>query len=395
MKLWKVWAVLGVTTAGLVAGLSDCSNSPSSGADAAVGQPPPMPTTTTPVTTKTETFAVQYLFLGEAARPAGNGPPGSTPADPNAWKNYGYNLDGKVTTLTSTDVCTLTQGAPKSNQVDGTNGIDNSFGSVILPIIQSAASLPNPSNTISAAIDKGDFTILLSITGFDDTPAQNSINLGGQLFAGGAYPGTTPPTFDLTTDWPVSSQLLKNPTDPTQSQIQFNSGYVTNGTYVSGSLANGGVTVALSLVFQGVALTLSVDSAVITFDHTSPLSAANGTIAGVINTNDLITGLKAVAGRISTSLCGDAFNGIAQQIMYASDIIVDSNTGAVTNVAGTACNAISIGLGFTGAQIKNPDTIASADGGTTPPDPCSTDAGTDANMVQDTGTDTSTDATGQ
>jgi len=381
MKLWKVWAL---ATAALVCGCSNGGGTSDGGADV-VGQPPGPPSSPTPATSTTETFAVQYLFLGESDRPMGTMPPGSTAPDTNAWKTYGYNLDGKVTTLTSTDVCTLTQGAPKSNQVDGNNGIDNSFGSVILPIIQSAASLPTPSVTISNAIDKGDFTLLLAITGLDDTmPMQNAINLGGQLYAGGAYPGT--PAFNMTTDWPVNPALLKNPTDPSQSQIQFNQGYITNGTYVSGNLASGGVTVSLSLVFEGVSLTLAVDSAVISFTHMTPGEALDGTIAGVINTTQLINGLKSVAGRISTSLCGDAFNGIAQQIMYASDIIVDPNTGIVSNVAGTPCNAISIGIGFTGAQIKNIDTVAVVDAGSIPPDPCAMDGGTsDSSTPNDAG----------
>jgi hypothetical protein len=402
MKLWKVWALFGLGGAGLVAGLlgggTGCSGGSSS---VPSGQPPAPPTTTTPASMKTETFAVKYLFLGEADRSNG-GAPGSTPPSNSAWKAYGYNLDGKVTTATSTDVCTLAAGAPKDNQIDGNNGIDNSFGSVILPIIQSAASLPAPSTTITTAIDSGKFTILMEIVGLDDTTTQNSTGLTGQLFAGGAYNGT--PAFDMTTDWPVLPQLLKDynmqtgtGTIASGSTVQFVDSnnnptpYITNGTFVSGNLATGGITVTISLVFDGVPLSLSINHAVITFDHTAPNTAANGTIAGVINTNDLINGLKAVAGRISTSLCGGAFDGIAQQIMQASDIIHDG-----TNVMGTACDGISVGLGFTGALIANPDTVSMSDGGV-PPDPCTTpmNDGGNPNDSGNNGNDSSTDATGQ
>ncbi len=381
MKLWKVSALLGLATTGVVAGLlgggsTGCSSTPSATVS---GQPPPPPSNPTPQTTKVETFAIKTLFLGEADRQGD--PPSNT-----AWKSYGYNLDGLVTAKGDTNVCTLAAGAPSTNQVDGNNGIDNAFGSVILPIIQSAASLPTPSTTISGAIDSGEFTIQIQVTGLDDTATQNSINLTGQLFASGAY-GNGTPTFDSTTDWPVVPDLLTSTTPPFVSQIQFGSAYISSGTFVSGNLATGGVTVSISLVFQGVALTLSVNHAVITFDHTSPTAAANGTIAGVIDTNDLITGLQKVAGRISTSLCGSAFNGIAQQIMQASDIIHDG-----TNKAGTPCDGISIGLGFTGVLVANPDKLDTSDAGASP-DPCTTT--TDGGTV-DTGTpDTSTtDASG-
>jgi hypothetical protein len=374
MKLWKVWSVFGAGTATLVGLLSYQAGC--GGGDAPVAGQPPSKPGTKPSTqpTNVETFAIQTLLLGEYDRTTKA--PSTT-----AWKSYGYNLDGKVTTKESTDVCTA---AVKTNQIDGNNGIDNAFGSVILPIIQTAASLQTPSDTISTAIDKGDFTIQIQVTGLDDTPTQTATGLSGQLYASGSY-GATAPTFDSTTDWPVNAQLLVNPTDVTKSSIVFPDAYVVNGTFVSGDLKAGGITVKISLVFQGVPLTLSVNHAVITFDHTTANDAANGTIAGVIDTSELITGLKSVAGRISQSLCGSAFDGIAQQITQASDIKKDGS-----NAAGGTCDGISIGLGFIGKKIANPTKIASDDGAV-PPDPCSTDGGTPDTGAKETGAETSTD----
>jgi hypothetical protein len=53
----------------------------------------------------------------------------------DAWKEIGFNLDGKVTTATSTDVCGLMPGAASAAQDDGQSGIDNSFGENICPIL--------------------------------------------------------------------------------------------------------------------------------------------------------------------------------------------------------------------------------------------------------------------
>jgi hypothetical protein len=383
MKLWKVWSFFGVGTTALVgtlayqAGCSSSSTTP--------GQPPGKPgnqPSTQP--NNVETFAVNQLLLGESDR---NGTPSNT-----AWKAYGYNLDGLTTTKESTDVCTLHTGAPKANQADGNNGIDNAFGSVILPIIITAASMPTPSDTISGDIDKGDFTIQIQVTGLDDTPTQTATGLSGQLFASGAYDNGTP-TFDNSTDWPVEPGILKDPTSIAGgSQIQFvdNTGspvaYISNGTFVSGDLAAGGITVSISLSFQGVALSLSVNHAVITFDHTTANDAANGTIAGVIDTELLISGLQSVAGRISTSLCGSAFDGIADQIRQASDIVKDGS-----NKAGVNCDGISVGLGFVAKRVANPTKIASTDAAI-PPDPCATDGGGGDSGGGDSG---GSDASGQ
>ena len=57
----------------------------------------------------------------------------------DAWKQIGFNLDGKVTSKTSTDVCELVQGASRAAQDDGQNGIDNSFGENLCPILDTTA----------------------------------------------------------------------------------------------------------------------------------------------------------------------------------------------------------------------------------------------------------------
>jgi hypothetical protein len=268
---------------------------------------------------------------------------------------------------TSTDVCTLAPNAGASVQVDGNRGIDNSFGSNILPIVQNAAGLTTPSKTVSDAIGKGGFTIMIKIAGLADDPKQTSNGLTGDLFAGGKYDpdGGTSPAFDLTTDWPVRPELLNDgKTLASGSKVHFPSAYVNNGTFVNGV----GATLTLSLAFGGVALDIQVNQATITFDHTGPTNADNGTISGVIESAALIDGLKKVAGRISPSLCsGSTFDGIAAQINQASDIMKDG-----TNGPGQNCDGISIGLGFTAKQIKDPDQVA---GNTAPsPDPC-TDGG--------------------
>lgn len=52
----------------------------------------------------------------------------------NAWKQIGFDLDGKFTTATSTDVCELVPGASPAAQGDGQDGIDNSFGENLCPM---------------------------------------------------------------------------------------------------------------------------------------------------------------------------------------------------------------------------------------------------------------------
>ncbi len=300
----------------------------------------------------TTTFAVRDVFLGESDR---NGVLSAT-----AWKSFGRNVDGLVTTKSSTDVCTLFSGAPLTAQVDGVNGIDNAWGSWIMPIIQTAASLPSPSATVSKAIQSGQATMLVQVTGLTSDPSQTASGLSAQVFMGASDVDAGAPAFDSTTDWPVASTSLKDgQTIAGGALAQFDGASVTNGTFDSGV---GQGTIVWNMTFQGVPMPLVIHDPEVTFDHTTATDAVNGTISGVLDTQEFLTALQAIAGRISLSLCGSAFQGIAQQIEQAQDILLDG-----TNQAGPACSAISIGIGFDAKLVANPTTVAQI---VTPPNPC-------------------------
>ena len=322
------------------------------------------------------TFAVKQLYLG------GTTFDGTVSQD--AWKDYGYDLDGKTTNSKSTDVCTQAEGAQKSAQTDGTNGTDNSFGENILPIITSVQATAEAD--VNKSITGGSFTVMLDLKGLTDDAAQSNTGLSGQVLAGGIYDpvNKTAPAFDLMTDWPVSPALLSDgKTIDNGSAIQLlpATTYITGGEFVTQASK-----ITLSLAIGGIALDLDINKAIITFDHSSSNTAAKGIIAGVINAQQLVAGLQKVAGILQTSLCNDsaAFQQIAQEILQASDIMSDG-----TNGAGQACDAISVGIGFTALEIMHPDKVAPAS--VAGADPCAMDAGTPGTDSGGGGTDAGTD----
>jgi hypothetical protein len=65
------------------------------------------------------------------------------------WKNIGYNLDGKCTTAASTDVCARVSGASGSVQVDGTGGIDNSYGENVCPVFGAVSGTASCSSALT------------------------------------------------------------------------------------------------------------------------------------------------------------------------------------------------------------------------------------------------------
>ncbi len=372
MKLSHALTLLGVGAGALGIGLATqgCSSSSSTGTGpTGTGTgggtvPPPAPTGPTTTATTPHAYALHTLYLGDQST--------AGVMSATAWEDFGYNLDGLETTAASTNVCTLYSGAAKSAQVDGPGGVDNSFGENIVPILITVAG-NNAATTINNSIDSGSFTVIFAVNGWDDTNAtQTATGLTGVLLAGSKFTGT--PTFTTADHWPIDDTLVTPPspgTDPIAgANIKFPSAYVVGGEFVNGSPAD----VTVSLTISGHALALVVHQAIITWKNGGKGSITDGTIAGVLTTEDLVTSLKSVAGSISTSLCaGTAFQSIATQLDQASDILHNG-----TNTAGTACDGISIGLGFEAKEIAVP---AATDVVAPPPpgaDPCAAaDGGTD------------------
>jgi hypothetical protein len=314
-------------------------------------------------TSAAHNYAMHQLFLGDTDRT------GTPSAD--AWKSFGYDLDGKVTLASSTDVCTLVPGSSKQVQVDGNGGIDNSWGANIMPIITTLDS--TASQAVNQALQAGAWTQLTYVVGFDDSAGNmtSALGLTGVELTGAQYPGT--PSWDLSTNWPVAPVYINgcspttgcpSGTNPISSaQFTFPMAFQANGTFVTGTPG----PMSIEVDVGGQPLVLHIQSAVITFDPQVPGAVTNGVIAGVVSTQDLIAGLQQVAGHISTSLCnGSAFQSIATQIEQTSDIVLSGAT--VSNTPGSACNAISLGMGFDATEIAPPSTIAAPS--SPPPDPC-------------------------
>ncbi len=290
-------------------------------------------------------FAFNKFFFGDTDRMG--------VSSQTAWKQYGADIDHKTTDRNSTDVCTLASGASKSAQVDGNNGIDNSFGQNILPILLTTAG-QDFGKQVNDSINAGRFTDLVKIDRLGT--AATYPNLTGAFF-GGASLGAAP-AWNGNDVWPVDTATVKNG-DVGMPNTVFPSSSMSARVWTSGIA--GGIT--LPIVIGGLAFNMHLTQATITMrvDGTNQ-SAVEGTVSGVVNAEDFIVSMKTVAGRITTSLCqGSAFESIAQQIRQASDIRADG-----TNVAGFSCDAISVGVGFEAKRVK----LGTAVTPPVSPDPC-------------------------
>ncbi|MCC6527008.1 MAG: hypothetical protein IT373_30455 [Polyangiaceae bacterium] len=278
------------------------------------------------------TFAVARLFLGDTDRG------GSFSAQ--AWRDYGYDLDGIVSDGTGALECQPHGGAPPSSvHLDGDGGIDNAFGKSLLPVL--LGTVPTVSADNDASLQAGELTFLFDIGAIGAQPSYH--DLPTRYYRGG--PLGSAPLWDGTDEWPVLQESLLDPTDITASAVVFPHAYVTGHIWVSGEPR----TLEVALMVAGVPLRLTVERAVVTMEVASDLGeATNGILAGVLDPAMLAERLWALRGYVSPSLCfGGDHVSEAEQLLSISDILKDG-----TQDPHRTCDALSIGLGFTARAVE-------------------------------------------
>jgi len=331
------------------------------------------------------TYAINQIFLGDVDRNgnanapivvddgSGCGAHVATAyyANDTSWKAYGYDLDRHITAKSSTDVCTC---AVRANQIDGTNGNDNAWGADFVGL----AGI-NVSTDESNIIQSGAWTLQIQI---DGVPTSDAVGVHVRMFTSGTFPGT--PAFDATTDWPVlAASVIDGKSIASGALVEDDGAYVTGTTFVSAPATDMPIALPIRLD-AGSTILLRVHHAVVTFtvSASDPTTITNGTIAGTLETSEFVATLALVGRTYSLSLCGSAWDGIAQQIEQMQDILLDG-----TNHPGVACNALSIGIGFNAKRIANPTTVVPDP--PPPPDPCAAnvDGGADSGDAGDAGSE--------
>lgn len=273
-------------------------------------------------------FAMKRLYVGDVDR-------FGAPDKVNGWKSFGYDIDGKISTATSTDLCAPLDNASKTDVYpDGNDGTDNSFGANLLPIFTALDT--NFSQATDIQIKAGLSTLLFSVEKLGPAADYNPVIVQAYV---GANLGDTP-KFDGSDAWPVAPESLSNPSDLSQgSKTQFANSYVVGNTVVM----KGTGPLNVPVVVSSYPLTFVIQNPIITFvlsaDHKS---ATNGTISGVLDTAQLSDSFRTLAARVDPTFCsGSTIDSIINQIAQASDILSDG-----TQDPTKSCTGISVGLGF-------------------------------------------------
>lgn len=276
-------------------------------------------------------YVVDQIFVGDTNWDG-------SPNKATGWKQFGLNLDGKVSTKDSVDLCKpASSGVPSAVYPDGDEGIDNSFGKNLLPITLGLA--PDYAFQLNDSIDAGALSALMAIDGLGSSADYNP--LSARYYAAGDLGAT--PTFDGSDKFPVTFESLTDPNDVLSAKVQFPSSYLTGNTWVSGISSTAVQTTGFGAFLPniwGVTLHRAIFVFELDEDHHR---VTRGTLAGILDTEEYITAMKSIAGTFDAGLCeGSTFEGLASQIRAASDILIDG-----TQDPNQVCNGISFGVGFT------------------------------------------------
>jgi len=305
---------------------SSSSSSGTGGSD--VHAEPPAPGSGGPANGAGATvFAVTRLYMGDTDRDG-------TPDPANGWRQYGFDLDGKISTAQSVDLCKPQGNAPPKNVYgDGYGGIDNSWGKNILPIMLGLTS--DFSAKVNESIASGHGTLLLDLEQLG--PAADYNPLLGRLYQSGDLGQS--PAWAGNDHWPIAPESLVSASDITSAKVSMPLSYLVGNTWVGSYQGD----IVLKLPVSGFELDLPIHRPVLVMQlDAAHQSATMGTIAGVINTEAFVQILKQVAGTFDPSLCsGPTLDSITAQIRQASDILSDGSQDPTK-----VCDAISIGVGF-------------------------------------------------
>ncbi len=308
-------------------------------------RPPPRPSVASSGTTKWFAFDAFKLGLTNVATGA---------SKPDAWKDYGYDLDGRTTTpdfsATSKDSCKRRSGSPTKVLADGNLGRDNNFGQHVMAVMKSLVS--DIEDRLNADIRSGKTTLLLRL---DNVGADDNGKVPGALYLAATL--GSKPTFTTADKWPIDVASIDA---SKEAKAQFPNGYMAGGVWVSGDF--GTTTAPIYVPLAGVPTMLTLESAVISV---RVKDGSSGTIAGAQETGAVKTAITPLLRTLGVCPGNATYDQVVETLTQSADLVSGAPSLQDTS---KECNTLSVAFGFTMKETTAPDNRTS--GPPAPLDPC-------------------------
>ncbi len=294
-------------------------------------------------------MAIRRLFTGYEPDEQGQQGPG--------WKQYGYDIDHQVSTGGS-----LHCKNPEDQWVahsDGEDGIDNAFGSDLVPW------LPwDFSSNLDSAFAEGRTAYLARIDAIGSKPDYNP--LPSFWYTGAALPN--PPLWEGSDAWPVAPSSLEDAGNLDSAKVASPSAYLAGNVWVFMPEA----ALELELPLDPTVLRLRIQRPIVTLELAPDRqSGARGVIAGVLDRDEMAEEAARILAFFNAGTCSDnsLLEDARRMVRWSADILLDGSQDTDRE-----CDAISIGLGFEAHAVAL-DGVGPAPSPDPEPDPCSASGG--------------------
>jgi hypothetical protein len=268
-------------------------------------------------------YAIDRFFLGDTN-------PDGTP-NANAWTSIGFDLDGVDTSDPATSPNCKQPDSQTSVLLDGICGVDNTFGSWLVPFVANASA------NETALATTGAFTLLFRVNGASGGGSASAVS--GAVYSGA--PLGSPPKFDGSDVWPPTLESAPSGNVPV---AQWSAGNLVDGKLV--------VTEPMTVFFDFAVPPATrneryaVQVRVLELDFsTDATEITHGVLAGVVS-------LDAVGSALE--LCGGGDPGDPRTYL---DILASGRADP-----SETCDSMSFAFGFSAKAIRE---IATAE--PTPP----------------------------
>lgn len=274
-----------------------------------------------------------------------------------AWRNIGFDLDGVCTRPDDYETeCSPPRGMPSE---DGNDGIDNTFGSSLFPVVDARIMGLEP--MARAAQETGSLPVLrIRHWNQEANDPHVEVAVTNAIFTVPAQPDGTAPLFDVVDFEPVDMMGVRLPFPDWDGEDYA---YLRRDTFEGGD-PDVPILVDVDAYIADRVLVARIPSR---FEILFPaddvgvlVRITDGTLTGRI-TEDLLTledvvvggrwrvdDLLATAESIGVCRGTDEFDLLSAQLDRLADIRATPGTGG----PGVLCNAVSVAVGFSGTAVQ-------------------------------------------
>lgn len=289
------------------------------------GAVPPAPDPDAPtVAGEPLVLAIEQVFVGDTDR--------DELLSDAAWREFGFDLDGWNSNSQLGFHCKPIGDTKKSDiREDGARGIDNAWGADVVNGILSTL-VANPTEKLRNQREAGQSSWLLRLAALGSSPSAAGLSGQWSLAEGSrdAQGNLLLPTEDDSYAWHSWDG----------STVASSEGYLVDQQIVMRFAS----PIPIYLDFGSLKMRFPLQRAVLALEAPGPAQQRNGTLAGVIATEDLVASALEVAPLLDLRACDSswpALVGILDSLRGASDILLDGTQDPARD-----CNAISFGVGL-------------------------------------------------